>query len=648
MVAGPMVGMADAVYVLTSGPPADYLALLYAVVLYAVVGLGLGSIAGVGLLLLGLVARDWCEPARCYSLAFVAVATSLAGIVASQEVDRIFYLDHGLPRGVQLLLASGLVLMAAMGLWLGPILLTRTPFKIVLRRRGTMALYGVLVLLSAVFSLSPVAGGDPAGWMSPQRELNPELQGAPNVLVLLVDSLRPDHLGCYGRESAVTPHIDTLASQGVLYERAFAQSNWSRGSVSSLLSSQLPSTHGVLDRRDHLDDSVLTLPEVLREHGLVTAALFNHPDLVRRYGLQQGFDWYPYLAPSFPLFASQSASQLGLYRLVRRFRARRTSVVTGVEEYYLPAAEVLDRGRHFVEVNRARRWFLVAHLMDGYPPLRGDSPEGSVPLWQEGSDPLPEHQRAAREAYAQAVTGIDEQVGALVAWLEEQGLGDDTMVVLTATHGMALGERDHWGTGRSLHDELLRIPLIIRLPGGELAGTRVRPQVRQIDLAPTVLEALGAELPEPWQGADLLDGALLAAAVGQDQPGAALDGAAPGQDSRVVLSESGSFGRVAVALRTQGWKLIRTGRRDPHAPAALQLFKVSRDPGESVDLAEREDATRDRLERMMMEEITRAQHIREGIGRGPLDTETSERLEALGYGGASAGGSVDGAVAPRD
>ncbi len=631
LVAGPVVGLADAVYVLTSGPPSDYFALIYAVLLYAVAGVVLGVGAGLLLLLLGLVARDYCDPPRCYTLGFVLVATLLAGSIASLEIDRVVFLDQGLTRLAWILVLGCLALLAALGLWLGPILLTRTPFKIVLRRRGTMALYGVLALLSAVFSFSPVAGGDPAGWMAPQRALNPELNDSPNVLILLVDSLRPDHIGAYGTALASTPSIDRLAGEGILYEQTVAQSNWSRAAVASLLCAQLPSAHGVVDRRDRLDPSVTCLQEVLQEHGLVTGALFNHPDLVRRYGLQQGFDWYPYLAPRFPLFASQSASRLGLYRVVRRLRAERTPVVPGIEEYYQPAPIVLDEARHFIEANRDRRWFLVTHLMEPHPPLLQDSPVGTVAVWEgRGAPPVVEHD-AARRAYAGAVAIVDEHIGRLLDWLDEQGLSEDTLVVLTSTHGIALGERDRWGTGGSLHDELLRVPLIVRLPDRQLAGSRVPFQVRHMDLPVTIAHELGVAVPKSWQGADLIDDELLAAAHGDRDWLTAVSAWERSEASRAALSESGVIGRLDISLRAEGWKLLRSGRRDPHAAATLRLYRVSRDPGETVDLAEREVAVRERLERLMMEQLTQAQHIREGIGTGELDHETSERIEALGY-----------------
>ncbi len=625
-----MVGLADAVYVLTSGPPSDYLALIYAVLLYAMVGVALGVFAGVLLLLLAIVAKDFCDPPRCYSLGFVLVATVLAWVIATQEVDRVVYLDQGLPRATQLGIAGVLTLLALFGLWLGPILLTRTPFKIVLRRRGTLALYGVLALLSGVFSFSPVAGGDPAGWISPQRGPNPELATPPNVLVLLVDSLRPDHVGAYGSAMASTPAMDALAEQGVLCEQAVGQRHWPPAAVSSLLRAQLPSAHGVVDRRDRLDETALTLQEVLQEYGLVTGALFNHPDLVRRFGLQQGFDWYPYLAPRFPLLASQSASRLSLYRVARRFRARRTPVVPGIEEYYQPAETVLDEARHFIEANKDQRWFLVAHLMEPHPPMLQDSATGTVAVW-EGHGASPADHDAARRAYASAVTVADEHIGRLMEWLDEKGVSEHTIVVVTSTHGIALGERDRWGTGGSLHDELLRVPLIIRTLDPQLAGSRVPYQVRHMDVAVTIGHEVGVVIPEAWQGADLIDDELLAAARGDQDWLSAVSAWERSAASRAALSESGVIGRLDVALRAEGWKLLRSGKRDPHAPATMRLYHVSQDPGETVDLAEREVDVRARLERMMMEQLTQAQHVREGIGKGELDLETSERLEALGY-----------------
>ncbi len=632
LMSGPLVGLADAVYVLTAVAPPDYLALIYGVLLYALAGAALGTLAGGGLAVAAYLRPSLLSASLGYTTAFLGVWATLAGAVAYQEVDRLFYLDQGIPGRTQALILGIILVVVLSGLWIGPILLTRTPFKIILAKRGTLAFFGVLVLLSAVFSFSPVAGGDPAGWISPLREENPELRESPNVLLVVVDSLRPDHLGAYGSAAVDTPSLNQLAMRGLVFEQAIAQSNWCRGSMASLFSAQVPSAHGVVDRRDKLDESVTTLAEVLQESGYVTGALLNHPDLVAGTGMNQGFDWHPYLAPRFPLWASQSASRLGLYRVVRRIRARYAPVTPGIEEYYLPSEVVFDQARHFVSVNRERPWFLVAHLMETHPPMLLDTTEGSSTIWAAGAPPSADAKQLATGAYQQSVRKADSSIGAFLRWLAIEGMEDNTLVVVTSTHGIALGERERWGTGGSLHDELIHIPLIVGLPSGKLAGAVLPHQVRQMDVAVTILHEVGATVPEAWQGNDLVGDVVLAVAGGGPTQLDAEEGDwSVNPASRAALAEAGRVGQVSVALRTDGWKLLRTGRRDPHAPARLELFQLRQDPGESVELGAREKAVLERLERQMMSRLQESRSIREGVGVAPPDEKASERMRSLGY-----------------
>ncbi|MFH1469699.1 MAG: sulfatase [Pseudomonadota bacterium] len=593
VVAGPFVGLADAVYVLTSGPPTDYVALIYAVLLYALVGLLLGVASGLVLALLGLVAPRWTAPHRCYTLVFSGVLAGLGAAVAAQEVDRVLFLDRGLSASAQAAIATLALAVLLAGAWLGPILLTQTPFKIVLRPRGTAALLGVMATLSAVFSFAPVAGGDPAGWISPERPQDDALAAGPDVLLVLVDALRPDHLGAYGAPEGATPSLDALAARGIVFEQAIAQATWARGSVASLISSQLPTADGVRDRRDTLDDTLVTLAESLQARGFVTGALFAHPELVRHAGVDQGYDWAPYLAPRFPLLASQSASNLGLYRVVRRLRARRFMVTPGIEEYHQPAPLVLDRAREFVAANRDRRWFLTVHLMDAQPPLQREGPEGSCTVWEGGGAPASGAEDDARLAYREAVARVDDALGSFLDWLDEQGLGNDTLVVLTAPQGIALGEHGTWGTGVSLFDEQVHVPLLVALPGGERGGTRVAAQVRLLDLAPTIARRVAAEIPATWQGADLL-------------------ASLPESGLEAITEASGGVAR-GVALREASWKLL--GVADPEASATARLYHIAADPGEAHDVAASEPATRERLARLLSARLQDAHYLAEGRGQ---------------------------------
>src|SRR5207253_3039064 len=158
--------------------------------------------------------------------------------------------------------------------------------------------------------------------------------GAPNVVLIMVDTLRADHLSCYGSTAVKTPHIDALAADGTRWANAFAQASWTRPSVATILTGLYPSSHGAVHKADRLPERVDTLAERLRAIGYRTVGFADNANISRAFNFQQGFDEYRYLEPDFFFGASEPASQLALYsglRLVReRFLAHYVDVHLGV------------------------------------------------------------------------------------------------------------------------------------------------------------------------------------------------------------------------------------------------------------------------------------------------------------------------------
>jgi len=633
IVAGPMVGQLEALYVLTSGPPSDYLALLYATVLYAICGGALGLVVGALLLLLGALSTQPRRLSTTYTISFLLVASCMGIALTRYEVNRLYFKGLGLPGGAEAMILAGFALLFLAGLWIGPILLTRTPFKIVIRLRGTAALYGALLLLAVVFSLSPVSGGHADGWIAPDRPTPLHLLDRPNVLVIVVDSLRADHVGSYTPEAQATPALDELAAEGVLFEQAVASSSDMRASFASLLTSQTPSAHGVIDHRTVLAAESTTLSEVLWEEGMITGALPNHDHLARGAGLQQGFDWYSLMSPRYPLLASQSASKLAGFKALRGLARSQLLYEPRVDEHYQPAAAVFERATDFIGMNRDRRWFLVLHLMELHAPLF-DYGEDSPELAWDGLPPTEEQQGLRiQQAYTQELLMLDQQLGEFMAWLDEQGLADGTLVVLTAERGTELGERGGWGAGSGLHDELIRVPLILRLPRCELAGTVVPWQVRLLDVPTTIAHELGASLPDAWQGQDLLDEPLWTLGAGVDPH--PLHDPLAGERSwmeldRAALSEAMHGADPQRSLRYGGFKLLRHGAENLHDPGLFELFDLVEDPGETLDLSPVRADLAVEMERRLVALVEFSRMVGEG-GGGRFDAASEDRARDMGY-----------------
>jgi arylsulfatase A-like enzyme len=450
----------------------------------------------------------------------------------------------------------------------------------------------------------------------------------PNVLLISIDTLRADHLGSYGDKHGLTPHLDQLAHDGVVFEQTITSSPWTLPAIVSLFTGLYPRHHGagsIANRLDPLGRSPLpagtwTLTGELREHGYRTQAIVTNPYLALRYGLGGGFDGYENVtieSEAFLAFNQTTAERL--LELVR------------------PDLIVGDRGE--VVSAKARQWlsgvgaepfFLWLHYIDPHPPysragvtqhksFRSDSllaPAADVPEATTLTSPdvarlrsgeirlSPEQKEAVHALYRAEVASVDQAVGAVLEAIDQAGLRERTLVICVADHGEEFW--DHGGVehGHTVYEELVHVPLLMRWPGHLEAGTRIDAVTRIIDLAPTVLELLGMAAPA-------LDGkSLLPLLRGEEQP------------QRIALSENLLFAEERVGLRTARYKYVRwdTGKEE--------IYNLEADPEELCDLAGSSGA-REALHPLYAAAV--------GDGAAPravqplLDYRAEAALRALGY-----------------
>lgn len=337
---------------------------------------------------------------------------------------------------------------------------------------------GSAVALAAL-ALCPTACREPA----PRR---------PNVLIYVIDTLRADGLASYGNPLASTPNLDALAGQGVLFEHAYANASWTRASVATLLTGLLPWHHGAESRDDRLPELARTLAEVFAEQGYATALVSANPNVGRVFGFHQAFD---------------ALSEL--------FARSKPGLVQGRE--LVTPSDVVTRDAVAWLRGAPRPFFLVVLAIDPHfpyrPPPRHDparqhATSGPAASTQDGevgtATRTPESERRARELYQGEVAFNDESFGALVAAMQELGIWDDTLVVVTADHGEEFWEYGLGGHGKTLSEEVLRVPLIIRDPQNAALppGTRVDRRISLVDLVPTLLGLVGITPPENLDGTD--------------------------------------------------------------------------------------------------------------------------------------------------
>lgn len=651
MIAGALVGLSEAMYILGGASTGEYGALLYATVLYGILGLCGGIGIGGGLWVLSLVKLRFADD-RVFTLGFLGIFCGLGLVITRYVANKAVYLEQGVPTNGMLVILGVYGTVGLVGLWLGRIMLTQTPFKILQTLRGALAAYGGLVVLTAVFSFSP-EGNSRAASMAPDREQSEALAERPNILLIMVDTLRADHLGSYGFPDPISPRMDDLAADGVVFERAYAAASWTRASTASLFTSMPPSGHTCDVKVAMLPDEVTTIAELLQDQGYITAGLPNNINVTRSFNFHQGFDFFEYQAPEYIAGATESSSQLSMYNVVRKIRDRLTGGKKRVEDYYQPADVVLGNTQEFITANQDRRWFSFIHLMEPHDPYFERPFTGEGVGRAEMEFPPPELEGAIRKAYQQEITWMDTELGKFFDWMKAEGLYDNTMILLTSDHGEEFLEHGGWWHGTTLYDEQIHIPLIVKLAESKWAGTRVPWQVRQLDAPATMALLGGAVLPMEWQGDDLFEEdfeetlAVLTGGAASADAGATatedddvdVDAAPPAPTKaelidhreRVVLSEENFEGNVLSSIRKDGFKYIRANEGNPRGLQTEEMYNVVADPGEQDNIAGKNGTVQADLSSALRAELEAAMAVKVESQTAEITADDCERMRALGY-----------------
>jgi len=417
----------------------------------------------------------------------------------------------------------------------------------------------------------------------------------PNVVLYVVDTLRADYLGAYGHAAPTSPRLDAFAGEAVLFEDAWAQASWTRSAMASILTGLHVGTHGV-DREDRvLPPASHTLAEALRAGGYRTGAFVANHLLGGRFGFDQGFDaWNP---------AAQTLYGAPATDLVREALAW----VDAGPRPFLLYVHTMEPHAPYSPTEEDLRPFLRA-------PYRGTTDTRALlRLGQLGTLP-PDGLSFLRSRYEGEVHQNDRGFGALLDGLRARSLDTATVVVFTADHGEEFLE--HGGTehAKTLYQELVRVPLVVRLPGAR-GGTRDKGAVQQIDLMPTLLALTG--LPAPGlPGRDF--SARLSGPAGTE-------GAAP-----LLFSEERFAVVDKAAVRAGDLKLIfnNDGPALWRAGSHLELYDLARDPLERSNLVASRPIAAAFLERRL--EAFRNAHA--GAGQSvALSAAEREQLRALGY-----------------
>ncbi|MCO6429535.1 MAG: sulfatase [Deltaproteobacteria bacterium] len=437
----------------------------------------------------------------------------------------------------------------------------------------------VTILLAATFAVAAVLFWTASGGKA----------GPPNVLVILIDTLRADHMSLYGYERKTTPNLDLFGEENLVFERAMSAAAWTPPSVASIFTGMYASVHGHMPLRSEtsygkrntkLDDSFHTLGELFKGAGYATALISANPLINRRFGFAQGFDTF--ISPG---------------------RERGAKVNRRAMKYL---SDLWPREKPF---------FLYLQYMDPHDPYEAPAPydaEFSGPLAAREYD---EKELALIGAYDGEIKYVDAKIGELFDWLKSEGLYEDTIIVIFSDHGEQFMERGYQGHADRVYSEEIHVPLIIKAPG--LKG-RIAEVVSLIDVYPTLSELSGAQFTHTVHGLSLIS--QLQARKGKG-----------------VLAEIIRHHNEKGYLRPNGEKLITLYPMERgltgHSPGPIseQYFDLNKDPFELAPLPDA--AVLEKLRSEYEAEYSEILRSKEGytVGETELDDKTLKQLKTLGY-----------------
>jgi arylsulfatase A-like enzyme/Tfp pilus assembly protein PilF len=420
-----------------------------------------------------------------------------------------------------------------------------------------------------------------------------------NVVLITIDTLRADHVGCYGYKQIKTPNIDGLAADGARFERAFSVVPVTLPSHTSMLTGTYPMLSGMHDfSGNKLSPLQPTLASVLKQAGYQTGAVIAAAVLDSRFGLNRGFDFY------YDHFDFSRLDEANLDQMERPGNLVADVALDWLEKDWLAK-------------NSQKKFFLWMHLYDPHFPYHPHEPYS---------------REYAAQPYDGEIAFADEQVGRLLRFLKEKGIYQNTLIVLCGDHGESLGEHGEKTHGFFIYNATMHVPLIIRLPESAAARVIADP-VSLVDLMPTVLGAVGLEVPSQVQGRSLLP-QIRDARDRDDLHGNDLHRDDQAGRDRVL------YGETYLPRLHFNWSELRASENTKYhfidAPRP-ELYDLAKDPGEVHNLFTEKKAVAEEMRAKltgMIRDYSAGKELAEKTG---LDPAVMERLKALGYAGFSGG-----------
>ena len=413
-----------------------------------------------------------------------------------------------------------------------------------------------------------------------------------NVILISIDTLRADHLGCYGYEKNTTPNIDELSKDSVLFKETIAQTSSTLPSHASIFTSLIPSHHGAFfSMKTPMPQEIVTMAEILKGNNYITISYNGGGQIAAEFGLNQGFD----------LYDSWPSKDI-------------------INETFI---KKVNSAINWIKNNPGEKFFLFLHTYETHHPytpkkeyldLFEEDYSGNLPM--DTSKTLlkkinqkeikinEEDKKHIISTYDAEIYSMDKAFGILVDFLKKENLYNNTIIIFTSDHGEEFGEHGMMGWhGHALYDEQLKVPLIIKFPDSKYASRIIGEQTRSIDILPTLLDILDIPASETFEGVSLISWLKRK----------------KNKEIFAVSQQDNSGPAHPTTIRTKKWKLYDS-----------RLFNLKLDPLEKIDVAKEHESVDKYLKDNLNEILQQRKIIYTGEELEP-DKETSEHLKSLGY-----------------
>ena len=443
----------------------------------------------------------------------------------------------------------------------------------------------------------------------------------PNIVLITLDTLRADHLSCYGYQKSTTPNLDRFAEESVIFKNAYATSPWTSPSHASLFTGMYPSKHGLhhnwkvmnSNRVVPLSEDHQTLAEILAGQGYNTAGIIGGFWCKSTVGLAQGFDHYD----DALINVIPDLQHFTLFKIINKFFPLHDSAVRRGLNFSRVASQINRRVFSWLEENYQTPFFLFINYFDPhYPYLPPD--EYSQLFKENETSVVNESEKNRMDLLAQydgEIAYVDNKVGILLEKLKELNVYENTLIIITSDHGEFFGEHGLWFHAHELYQGVIKIPLIIKYPLSSKRGVSSE-RVSLVDIMPTILDVLNLPIPKEVQGVIL------------------------SETERTVLSEvykhkykqptkGKNFARELKALFKDNYKYIKEYQNN--SDEYNELYDIENDPGELQNLISTMPEKAEAMDKKMKEWLQYSQDQTVKDKPVKIDDATREALRALGY-----------------